>query len=149
MFKTMRDAELLLKRKTHPQARFWQYVELGNCWPWFYVVLVQEQSQNLHQSFVFAPSISSLVKLLPGSSQSYWIDKVYAATPGDLNGTMDWKMEPLAQLIEIKIAGKDLIGHHLIISDGGIYTTAPVEMTDSRHQSVVIFSEREHLGPKL
>ena len=149
MFKTMRDAELLLKRKTQPQARFWQYVELGNYWPWFYVVLVQEQNQELHQSFVFAPSISSLVELLPGSSQSYWIEKVYVATPGTLNGSVDWKMEPLAQLIEIQTSRKELIGHHLNISAGGIYTTAPLEMKNSQHRSVVIFSEREHLGPKL
>ncbi|MEJ6818048.1 hypothetical protein PseuLF5_13685 [Pseudomonas sp. LF-5] len=149
MFKTIRDAELILKRKTHPQAQFWQYVELGNYWPWFYVVLVQKHKQALHQSFVFAPSISSLEALLSNSSQSAWIDKVYVATPGNLNGSEDWKMELLTELLEVRTLEGSLVGHLFNISDGRVYTTASLEMMRTQSHSVVIFSDSQHLGPKI
>ena len=146
MFKTIRDAELLPNHRTHPDAQFWSYVELGVPWPWFHVSIIQENKRALYRNFVFAPSIPLLQDLLNSTSAQAWIEAVYVVSPGDLNGTDLWKMDLLSELSAIVGKDGDILGHNYRIANGPCYSTL-IETGSLGNDSIdVLFSSSLHLG---
>lgn len=148
MFKTIRDAEVLPERRTHPDAQFWAYVELNTSEPWFYVAVIQRHNNRSYRDFVFVSAIPLLRNLLSNSTSSAWIDKIYLVSPGFLNGTKDWKMEPLEELWELTGMNNGSSTYQFMISGGSIYNSTISTAEVCAQEPRLLFSATEHLGPK-
>jgi hypothetical protein len=130
MFRTMREAELMPNLLSAANGfQFWSYVELETMWPWFHVETIDYSDNGVHSGVVLAPSVPLLVDLIGGESKTSWVRRIQVVTPGDLNGTGNWKMEALLSLHEIIDSVGQVAGYEYQVATGGKY----LSVTDYEH----------------
>lgn len=103
--------------------QFWSLVELETLWPWFHVETQDHSGNSVHEGVVLAPSVPLLADLIRGESSTAWINQVQVVTPGELNGSGNWKMEVLVSLHEVVDNAGHVLGHEYGIATGEEYST--------------------------
>lgn len=99
MFVTQKQAETKARSgMLQPEQQGWDCVQQSLNLPWFHVTVVRtEQAMEVH-SVVLVHNIQALKAILtPGVDR---VKSIQLVSPGWINGTGDWRMEPLAAAVE-------------------------------------------------
>lgn len=84
-----------------PAAHYWKAAELALCHPWFLVTFLHTESGDGEDAFAITRTmllfnvedVENMAQQETGGSLQF--ESVQVITPGHLNGTGGWKMEPL------------------------------------------------------
>src|SRR5471032_1245390 len=101
MFRTTREAELSRPVFVGEDIRLWSYVEHGLQLPWFYVRLVHHEDGIRISRMLMLSNIEMLQSVQSQRTSSSWVEDVQLVSPGYLNKTGRWLMEPLLELVEV------------------------------------------------
>jgi len=101
MFITHRFAEI-----KHPISiverdyRAWHFVEKHNLEPWFHVAVTRPLLDDASIEIVLVENTATLKTFIESFSETYKLKSLKVITPGAVNGTGDWLMEPVVELRE-------------------------------------------------
>ncbi|MND23963.1 hypothetical protein D3C81_300690 [compost metagenome] len=101
MFITHRFAEI-----KHPVSiverdyRAWHFVEKLNMEPWFHVAVTRPQQGDTATEIVLIENTATLKIFIESFSETYKLKSIKVVTPGTVNGTGDWLMEPVFEVRE-------------------------------------------------
>lgn len=105
VFVTHRNAEQRLCGGFENDHQSWHFVEQSIHSPWFYVSWVSRLGEGTLVDTLMIGDIPTLEDFLAQSGSESWIDDVQLVSPGWLNGTGKWLMEPLTSLTENCVLG--------------------------------------------
>lgn len=105
VFVTHRNAEQRLCGGFGNDHQSWHFVEQSIHSPWFYVSWVSRLGEGTLVDTLMIGDIPTLEDFLAQSGSESWIDDVQLVSPGWLNGTGKWLMEPLTSLTENCVLG--------------------------------------------
>lgn len=131
MFRTYKHAEIPTGTLFDDEAQLWRYVEHGLHCPWFYVTLAECHEGLTLRSMLIVADVRNLEVLLAEQHHDMKIEAVQLVSPGYMNKSTRWMMEPLAEVAQISSAnaaapiyiyavegGKQYIeGDHLSLSE--------------------------------
>lgn len=101
MFITHRFAEI-----KHPISvverdyRAWHFVEKVNLEPWFHVAITRPSQGDTVIEIVLIENTATLKTFIESFSENYKLKSIKVVTPGTVNGTGDWLMEPVLEVRE-------------------------------------------------
>lgn len=100
MFETHKTAEVHVPHSIADEdKRLWGYVALKIQIPWFYVVYkVLNPAAFESTGVLFLNNLEQLISLQ--QDQDINILQIDLVSPGYMNGTGQWKMEPLSEILE-------------------------------------------------
>lgn len=78
----------------------WHFVEKQRVEPWFHLTMVRPLQNRAESEVVLIDSVATLKIFMESFSSAYQMASIQVVTSGWLNGSQDWKMEPLAELWE-------------------------------------------------
>jgi hypothetical protein len=145
MFKTTEATALFSNPVGVDRIQFWSHVEHEIMWPWFYLQIVQEDGDAAFRTMVMLSSTADLASIVAARSPSAWIEKAYLASPGDVNGTGTWQLEPLARAEIIFSDSKTALGARFYIDKGCVRSIGDTQRV-SGGSSQVFFCAELHLG---
>lgn len=105
VFVTHRNSEQRLCGGLGNDHQSWHFVEQSVNSPWFYVSWVSRLGAGTLVDTLMVGDISTFENFLAQRSSESWIDDVQLVSPGWLNGTGKWLMEPLTSLTENCVLG--------------------------------------------
>lgn len=138
MFETHEDG----RRKSVfniPGTHCWDYVSLPVRMPWIYVTCAIHYDKGfaLTQSFILA-DVSQLIDL--AHRENVEVSFVDIVTPGHINETERWKMEPLREIwIRVNKEFPDQYEQVYVLESGGSYTDIAVPPADNTAIDRLIF----------
>lgn len=146
MFMTYRHAELPLGTLFgDTRVQHWQFVEQDVYWPWFYIEFTREVGDDRISSMLMIPSVPALQRLLDEQDDCSWLAQALLVTPGHLNGSQRWLMEPLVEVSVASDEKDNQLGYVYRVEGGRSYSTHPYAKDADLQTSHVIFSAGEHL----
>lgn len=77
--------------------------------PWFYLEAQIREGKNFVAEMLMISSFESLKSILSLRHESFQVQSIKFVTPGFVNKTGDWKMEPLLEAIEATDPNGELI----------------------------------------
>lgn len=77
--------------------------------PWFYLEAQIREGKNFEAEMLMISSFESLKSILSLRHESFQVQSIKFVTPGFVNETGDWKMEPLLEAIEATDPNGELI----------------------------------------
>ena len=102
MFLTMEHAEVpvgaLLKG-----AHMWRYVEYMTARPWFHVAVLEHHDDFIRPTIYMLKDLEDLLELAGAKEQGWEIKRVHLVSPGDLNGSGDWQMDELKEILQVHV----------------------------------------------
>lgn len=101
MFVTNRRAEIdgtFIMLEEGQQA--WHFVEKRLLSPWFNVTVVRRQNDEQYQDVLFLDNVRYLRQFASLTEDGMALCSVQIVTPGWVNGSGDWLMEPLIEVSE-------------------------------------------------
>lgn len=93
MFETRPSSEIPFPEAIGGDSRFWSYVKLHLHQPWFFLVINGDEGSQIVLSTQREQWLG-----LPEVYPDHRIGSIQLVSPGWLNGSSAWKMEPLRQL---------------------------------------------------
>lgn len=138
MFETHIEGEIPLPTGIdHPDVRAWSYVHCRLFAPWLHVVREvtyrdePDGERGVLQDMLFLAEVAHLMQLqiMPRVR----ILSVDLMSPGPLNGTGHWKLEPLAEIWEglVPMRYEPLRAFVYVLEDGRRYVDAPLDIPES------------------
>lgn len=110
-------------------ARLWQYVALRIHIPWFHVVYTETEAETSGMIF-----LSNTEQLLDLQQQiGIKIKQVDLVSPGYINGSTNWKMEPLKEIwegLELGLSNEQKLLLY-VLNNGNRYVNSAVGSTES------------------
>ena len=145
MFKTSVQSALSSGPRGPDGIQFWALVEHEILWPWYYVQVVQDLGTELMRTMVMVATPSDLAGVASARTETVWLEAAYIVSPGDINGTEVWKLEPLIRAVIYRNRQGTPVGAtHRVISGQTYAVGEPSCMRDGRPEK--IFDARIHLG---
>ena len=145
MFQTYSHARIP-SHPAFPEPLLWAEVEHDIHRPWFYVHVV-ELAQDLQWQRMFMISHErSLQSLLQAQSPTWAVQGVQVMTPAHVNGTEQWKLETLEQLLLYLDVDTELT-LTFKIQDGPVYITGDVALAQSGCPAEILFNQTMLGGP--
>ncbi|MNF61877.1 hypothetical protein D3C84_435430 [compost metagenome] len=146
MFITYKHAELPLGELLgDPRVQHWQFVEQDVHWPWFYMEFVRDLGEDCISSMLMIPTVPALEQLLDEQNERSWLAQALLVTPGHLNGSKAWMMEPLVEVSVALDEEDNQLGYVYKVEAGHCYSTHPGGKKNNLLTSHVIFSADKHL----
>lgn len=111
----------------------WHFVEKIRLEPWFHVTAVRPFQEDSGCEIILISTAEMLKIFLETFNETYKMTSVQVVTPGWLNGSKDWAMEPLAELSE----SDDGVSLRYTTRDGRQYFfpgTSPTPESDYRYR---------------
>lgn len=146
MFITYKHAELPLGELLEdPRVQHWQFVEQDIHWPWFYMEFVRDLGDDCMSSMLMIPAVPALQQLLDEQNERSWLAQAFLVTPGHVNGSGSWMMEPLVE-VNVALDEEDgQLGYVYKVEGGHCYSTHPNAQRNNLRTSRTIFSADRHL----
>ena len=148
MFKTTERSAMFSKPMGSEGVQFWAHVEHDIQWPWFYLQIVQKYGEEAFRTMIMLSSAQDVADIVMARTAAVWIEEAYLATPGNMNGSSHWKMEPLRQVDLIRNVSNSVVGARFGLESGEVYF-----LGESSHSSDAFlhrcFCADSHLGPKF
>lgn len=148
MFMTQSHTEELIGQP-FGKVQFWSRVELSKENLWFYVSTVHSCVGNKRRRYYLLTEAEELQGLIGDSSEFFWIERVMAVIPPQINGPRCWKMYQLKELIAVADSTELMTIDFIYRLENGLsYVTSGVvgESTDKLRQ--VLYSEEKHAYPE-
>lgn len=146
MFKTTEQYELLGGPRGADGIQFWSLIEHEILWPWYYIQVVQDLGTELSRTMLMMSTTSELSGVALARTKVAWLEAAYIATPGDINGTGAWTLEPLVEVLMYRDGGGAPTGViHRVVSGETYALGDPPD--DSRRSPETVFDATLHLGP--
>ncbi|MGO2449346.1 hypothetical protein [Pseudomonas taetrolens] len=146
MFKTTEQSAIFAQPMGADGIQFWSLVEHEVCWPWFYLQIVQEDGDKAFRSMLMLASTTELAAIASARTESAWLEKVYIATPGDVNGTKDWKLEPLQNVEVVRDQSDTIVSARFGIQGGKVHSIGDNNPLPGWSRQLC-FCADSHLGP--
>lgn len=126
MFETNDSAEISVPSAfSEPGMRVWTHVKYTLHMPWFHVVCRfryedNEEEYALHQMMFFT-RVEQLLQLQQERPQIQMVE-IDLVSPGHMNGTDRWKLEPLAEIWEgTEPEAENQLAYVYVLEDGTRY----------------------------
>ncbi|TDV88028.1 hypothetical protein BDK62_13019 [Halomonas alkaliantarctica] len=148
MFMTQSHTEELIGQP-FGKVQFWSRVELSKEDLWFYVSTVHSCVGSKRRRYYLLTEAADLQALIGDTSEFFWIERVMAVIPPQINGPRCWKMYQLKELIAVADSTELMpIDFIYRLENGLSYVTSGVvgDSTDKLRQ--VLFSEKLHAHPE-
>jgi len=100
MFMTQNHTEELLG-KPFSRDQFWSGVEHSHEDVWFHITTRYSRVGNRGCRHYLFTQPSDLVNLIGETDEQFWIERVMAVTPPNINGSGCWRMHHLLELIAV------------------------------------------------
>ncbi|AYC32987.1 hypothetical protein D3880_11675 [Pseudomonas cavernae] len=132
MFQTFPSAQIQFLPLFGEKHLLWSMVEHDIHRPWFYVTVVNLYGDLDMRSMVMAGNEDSLQEILQSQQADCYVEGVMVATPGHVNGTARWQLEPLEKLVAYREKGG---GSSLVysITDGRTYVMGEQSLVRDDH----------------
>ena len=78
----------------------WHFVERQRVEPWFHLTVVRPLLSGTDTEAILVDGVATLKTFMDSFSSTYQMASIQVVTPKWINGSQDWKMEPLAELWE-------------------------------------------------
>lgn len=78
----------------------WRFVEKIRVEPWFHVTAVRPFQTDAGTEVILIDGLETLKSFMRYFNEAYQLSSIQVVTPGWMNGSNTWKMEPLAELRE-------------------------------------------------
>lgn len=138
MFTTHRMAERHLDPLLEQDRQSWHFVEQDAHFPWLYVSLARRLNEESIIDMVMVAEIPTFELFLDQTNENFWIEGVQLVSPGWMNGTKGWLMEPLVSINE-KCTGKHRT-YIYTVQEGKQYSYPPTTAPDATAASRIVFS---------
>lgn len=116
MFETRPSSEISIPEALGGDSRFWAYVQLHLHLPWFYLIVGGAMSSEI--------VLATRAEQWLGFDDAYpgrRIESIQLVSPGWLNGSVGWKMEPLCQLWSATHKGSGAEATIYVVETGARY----------------------------
>lgn len=144
MFMTQEQSEKLLG-KPYSKDRFWRWVELSHDDVWYYVMLSYTTDAGRASRLYLITSPTDLVNLIHETDEEFWIQRVMAVIPPQMNGTECWSMHQLKELIAVTENNNIIdVSYVYKLDDNLVYKTRETPEESAVTQRQVLFSEQNH-----
>ena len=121
----------------------WSNVSLRLHVPWFYVVYsidYEDDSKNL--DILFVSNIKELINM--SNEIIVHIDQVYLVSPGHLNKSDKWMMEPIDKIMEGSEPEYNQISHIYIVENGNRYIDSGFGSKEEKLINIKTLYANEH-----
>jgi len=145
VFKTTVQSALSPGPRGPDGIQFWALVEHEILWPWYYLQVVQDLGTELMRTMVMVSTPSELADVTSARTETVWLEAAYIVSPGDINGTGVWKLEPLLEAkMYLNRQGTPVGVAHRVIGGETYAVGEPASDRDARSEK--IFDAKIHLG---
>lgn len=122
MFITYRRAEIAYPPMFGDDFQMWRFVELEEHRPWFYVMVNRPQKATAWRTMLLIPSEEELEHMLEKRTAGTLIEAVQVVLPARLNGSSDWTMERLTELVRVYDQDERVLGYDFKTASGQTYS---------------------------
>lgn len=101
MFTTYRSSEIQLPDLGDSQygdTQIWPYIEQELMYPWFYLSVVRVGAVEQDTCMLMIQHAQDVVSLVRRETSRIRVEQVQIVTPGHMNGTDRWLMEPVKKI---------------------------------------------------
>lgn len=122
MFITYRRAEIAYPPMFGDDFQMWRFIELEEHRPWFYVMVNRPQKATAWRTMLLIPSEEELEHMLEKRTAGTLIEAVQVVLPARLNGSSDWTMERLTELVRVYDRDERVLGYDFKTASGQTYS---------------------------
>lgn len=122
MFLTYRRAEIAYPPLLGDEFQVWRFVELEEHRPWFYVMINRPQKATAWRTMLLIPTEEELEHMLEKPAAGTLIEAVQVVLPAQLNGTKNWTMEMLTELVRVYDQDERVLGYDFKTASGHTYS---------------------------
>jgi len=87
-------------------GRAWRYVEYLASYPYFHVSALEASDEGTRIATLLVYTVHDLLDLAAAEPQGWLIQRVQLVSPGQMNGTGEWQMDLLNEIVRTEIAGR-------------------------------------------
>lgn len=138
MFVTHRNAEQRPIGRIGNDHQYWHFVEQSIHSPWFYVSWASRLGEGKIVDILMIGDIATFEVFLAQVGTESWIEDVQLVSPGWLNGSGKWLMEPLMALTERCSSGQKSYSYAVL--QGATYLCQPSAAQDSGSEVRLVYS---------
>ncbi|MGE6528584.1 hypothetical protein [Stutzerimonas stutzeri] len=136
MFTTYWHAEIPMPRSIAGPQQLWRFVELEHHGPWFYLTINKGTGTKNWRSMIFVATEEEFELMLEDIVAGARIEAVQIVTPARLNGTGNWQMEELTELVRIHDSENGVLGYDFRTASGGLYSDRSSAAADARRTKI-------------
>ncbi|WP_171016321.1 hypothetical protein [Pseudomonas sp. F(2018)] len=122
MFITYRRAEIAYPPLLGEDTQMWRFVEFEEHRPWFYVMVNRRQKAAAWRTMLLIPSEDELEDMLKRRTAGTLIEAIQVVLPARLNGSADWTMERLTELVRVYDQDERVLGYDFTTASGHTYS---------------------------
>ena len=128
MFITYKRAEIMYPALFGDDSQMWRFVELDDHRPWFYVMINRRQKAAAWRTMLLIPTEDEFEQMLVKRAEGTLIEAVQVVLPSRLNGSGNWTMEMLIELVRVYDQDERVMGYAFKTASGHTYS-----QRDCRH----------------
>jgi hypothetical protein len=128
MFITYKRAEIMYPALFGDDSQMWRFVELDDHRPWFYVMINRRQKAAAWRTMLLIPTEDEFEQMLVKRAEGTLIEAVQVVLPSRLNGSGNWTMEMLIELVRVYDQDERVMGYDFKTASGHTYS-----QRDCRH----------------
>lgn len=132
MFQTFKAAQVPIPPIFGDEPQVWRVVEHNIHRPWFYVTVVDREEDLDMRRMLMVEDDQTLTVLLQSQGADCFIESVQLCTPGHVNESNMWKMEPLERLETFKEDGRPFTVAYTV-KGGTVYVTGSEDLVRQHH----------------
>lgn len=122
MFITYKRAEIEYPPLLGEDYQMWRFVEFDEHRPWFYVMINRRRRAAAWRTMLLIPSEEELEQMLNKCASGTLIEEVQVVLPARLNGSNNWTMEMLTELVRVYDQDARILGYDFKTASGHIYS---------------------------
>ncbi|HAW62479.1 MAG TPA: hypothetical protein DCX26_09225, partial [Pseudomonas sp.] len=118
MFITYKRAEIMYPALFGDDSQMWRFVELDDHRPWFYVMINRRQKAAAWRTMLLIPTEDEFEQMLVKRAEGTLIEAVQVVLPSRLNGSGNWTMEMLIELVRVYDQDERVMGYDFKTASG-------------------------------
>lgn len=122
MFITYKRAEIAYPPMFGEDFQMWRFVEIEEHRPWFYVMINRPRKDSAWRTMLLIPSEEELEHMLEQRTAETLVEAVQVVLPARLNGSTNWTMERLTELVRIYDDNQRILGYDFTTASGHTYS---------------------------
>ena len=140
MFLTYKRAEIAYPPLFGDDFQMWRFVELEEHRPWFYVVINRRRKTTSWRTMLLIPTEEELEHMLEKRAEGTLVEAVQVVLPARINGSNDWTMERLTELVRVYDPDERVLGYDFKTASGQTYSHRDCQYSQDGAKRQVYFS---------